>query len=421
MKNPYDQFFVTALDRTMKELASAPPAPIVDNYMLGGEAVSGFGGKDVPPEKWVVWFGFADERSLRLAREEKCALISRKMMASLKDSGLPADVAEEVEIRFTSSEAIEKAGGETAFLEAALLRDPVVARGTGRWPKPTPVPPTAEGGPLRAVGPAAPSSSFWVPDAPSQAALLGIAAVLVAFFGVFAGLPELPKWTLAGVLAVASAVVAYRHRRGKAGRLLDALVRATEGLGFRALADPRESLGRLGILGRSAFRGQRVSWALGRAAPTGRTILAGAPRSAFDDVHHLVMCWSLAGSPLPDFELSPGSVALGRQDIDFETDPEFSDRYRLRGRDEDAVRRIFRAEVREFFTRPSHDEDFLLVGHEVGDWRKMDLVTEGWYAESRGGWLIVYRPHPRAERAVGLLPVYLEMTQELFDLVTARR
>jgi hypothetical protein len=63
------------------------------------------------------------------------------------------------------------------------------------------------------------------------------------------------------------------------------------------------------------------------------------------------------GLGLPDFSLSPEGVfdklasALGRQDIDFATSPEFSRLYLLRGLHEDEVRRCFGAGARNYFER----------------------------------------------------------------------
>ncbi|MGE4615272.1 MAG: hypothetical protein AAEJ46_13135, partial [Planctomycetota bacterium] len=40
---------------------------------------------------------------------------------------------------------------------------------------------------------------------------------------------------------------------------------------------------------------------------------------------------------------------FGAQDFDFSAHPAFSKKYRLRGTDEDAIRDLFRPEVREYF------------------------------------------------------------------------
>ncbi len=58
---------------------------------------------------------------------------------------------------------------------------------------------------------------------------------------------------------------------------------------------------------------------------------------------------------LPEFSLRPEHMfhrigeKMGMQDIDFESHPRFSKRYLLQGPDEEAIRRLFTAEVLEFF------------------------------------------------------------------------
>lgn len=81
---------------------------------------------------------------------------------------------------------------------------------------------------------------------------------------------------------------------------------------------------------------------------------------------------------LPHFSLKPenffhkfGSL-LGMQDIDFDTHPEFSDQYLLKGEDEDAVREFFDEEKLNFFTQ-----------------------EKGWSVEGMGKTLLVYRHNKR--------------------------
>jgi hypothetical protein len=58
---------------------------------------------------------------------------------------------------------------------------------------------------------------------------------------------------------------------------------------------------------------------------------------------------------LPTFSLRPETIWhkiggwFGHQDIDFESHPGFSRLYLLRGRDEEAIRRLFTAEVLAFY------------------------------------------------------------------------
>jgi hypothetical protein len=87
-----------------------------------------------------------------------------------------------------------------------------------------------------------------------------------------------------------------------------------------------------------------------------------------------VAAFELPGPGLPWFRLSPEvffqkiGQALGDPDIDFDSNPEFSRKYQLRGSDPDAVRRLFE---REAVT--------CLAG------------LDGWSAEGGGAWLIVFR------------------------------
>jgi hypothetical protein len=77
---------------------------------------------------------------------------------------------------------------------------------------------------------------------------------------------------------------------------------------------------------------------------------------------------------MPDFLLAPENVfhkigqIFGYQDIDFETSPEFSSHYLLRGRDEEAIRSAFTADALAFLReRP------------------------GWNVEAQSGTVAVYR------------------------------
>ncbi len=81
---------------------------------------------------------------------------------------------------------------------------------------------------------------------------------------------------------------------------------------------------------------------------------------------------------LPDFSMSPENIlhrigeVFGMQDIDFETHPEFSRSYRLRGSDEAAIRELFGSAVLEHFTN-----------------------ERGWSLEGGGEWLVIYRASKR--------------------------
>jgi len=65
-----------------------------------------------------------------------------------------------------------------------------------------------------------------------------------------------------------------------------------------------------------------------------------------------VMCWETGEKKLPVFNISPEGFwkrlgqKLGRQDIDFDDDPTFSQAYELRGPDEAAIRAAFTPHIR---------------------------------------------------------------------------
>ena len=87
-----------------------------------------------------------------------------------------------------------------------------------------------------------------------------------------------------------------------------------------------------------------------------------------------VACFRLAGKRLPAFEMRPENLfdkigsRFGQQDIDFETNPEFSKSYLLRGKDEPSVRALFHPGLLMFFEQ-----------------------HKGWCVEGEGEWLGVYR------------------------------
>lgn len=97
-------------------------------------------------------------------------------------------------------------------------------------------------------------------------------------------------------------------------------------------------------------------------------------------VSQTVAAFPIKSRPLTDFELRPlGTLdkigsALGFQDIDFREDPDFSSRYVLKGKDEDAVRQLFIDRRRSACVRAR------------------DVCVEG-----GGGWLITYRARRRVE------------------------
>ena len=95
-----------------------------------------------------------------------------------------------------------------------------------------------------------------------------------------------------------------------------------------------------------------------------------------------------AGQGLPDLSLSPENFlhkigeVFGYQDIDFDSSPEFSAVYLLRGPDEQAIRTAFTPDIQGFFAQ-----------------------QPGWHVEVRGGSVGIYRSSKRCkpEEAPALL------------------
>ncbi len=87
-----------------------------------------------------------------------------------------------------------------------------------------------------------------------------------------------------------------------------------------------------------------------------------------------VAAFPRAGRPLPHFELEPEGrleKILGMQNIGFDSHPQFSKAWRLRGRDEAAVRGLFSPDLLSFF--------------ETVD------TGQGWRVEGAARWLLVRR------------------------------
>jgi hypothetical protein len=107
------------------------------------------------------------------------------------------------------------------------------------------------------------------------------------------------------------------------------------------------------------------------------------------------------GRALPDFMLGPENVfhkigqAFGYQDIDFESNPGFSSRYLLRGRDEAAIRTAFGIDTLTFL------EQHL-----------------GWTVEVKAGNVGIYRAGKRCKPDD--LPTFLEDSRAVLRMLTRR-
>jgi hypothetical protein len=86
------------------------------------------------------------------------------------------------------------------------------------------------------------------------------------------------------------------------------------------------------------------------------TISTGKSSATYDQTVFFVNSKNLG---LPDFIMKPENIGhkisafLGWEDIDFEAYPAFSDKYHLKGEDEDYIRHHFNDEVLKFFSKTS--------------------------------------------------------------------
>ncbi|MCI0354976.1 MAG: hypothetical protein L0099_08065 [Acidobacteria bacterium] len=117
-----------------------------------------------------------------------------------------------------------------------------------------------------------------------------------------------------------------------------------------------------------------------------------------------VAAFRLKRGVLPGFQLGPESVLhkvgalFGYQDIDFDSHPQFSSRFLVRGPDENAIRAVFDPGVLGFFE-----------GLEKG---------QRWWVEGQGEWLIAYRWAEETKPA--RLRQFLEEASAIATLVAGR-
>jgi carbonic anhydrase len=116
-------------------------------------------------------------------------------------------------------------------------------------------------------------------------------------------------------------------------------------------------------------------------------------------------CFGMREASLPSFSLRPETfwdkigTWFGYQNINFDTNPGFSDKYLLRGRDEEAVRGLFGEEVLGFFER----QPGLSVegyGHRLIFYRqskRVDPENIRGFLEEGFKVLALFRPPPDAE------------------------
>ncbi len=91
-----------------------------------------------------------------------------------------------------------------------------------------------------------------------------------------------------------------------------------------------------------------------------------------------IAAFEFSGAGLPAFEMRPEGLfarigqAFGHPDVDFDSSPEFSRHYQLRGQDPAAVRRLFERQA---------------VAHLA--------PTTGWSVEGHGSWMLVFQDSRR--------------------------
>jgi hypothetical protein len=190
-------------------------------------------------------------------------------------------------------------------------------------------------------------------------------------------------WLMGAGLAVmlCVALVAWRLEKQRSAALAEVALRL--GLSFQRKhsAVSGEPFARLPLFQRGhsqSFRNVAHGgdlWVFGYSYVTG----SGKNRSTHMQT---VAALRVAGASLPGFELAPEGFfdrlasSLGGQDIDLDEDPEFSRRYRLRGDDEGAVRRVFGPALRQQL-----------------------LLDDGGSLEGEGEWLLLYRRAKRVKPA----------------------
>jgi hypothetical protein len=167
-------------------------------------------------------------------------------------------------------------------------------------------------------------------------------------------------WPALVLLLASTALLAlaWYLKRARERQRLESLVSWAAGLGYAIEADCRplnEAGLESALTGLPIFRYGRAHNVLNLvrgAGPNGTELLfdhrftiPAGKRSA--TVDQTMAAFEVRGANLPAFELQPEGFiarigqALGKPDIDFDSNPEFSRAYQLRGRDADAVRRLF--------------------------------------------------------------------------------
>jgi len=183
--------------------------------------------------------------------------------------------------------------------------------------------------------------------------------------------------------------LAWYLTRARETKRLERLASWAEGLGYAIEAGSRplnEAGLESGLTRLPIFRhggGHKVLNLVRGAGPDGTELLfdhrftiPAAKRST--TVDQTIAAFEVRAANLPAFELMPEGFlarivqALGRPDIDFDSNPEFSRAYQLRGPDADAVRRLFERQAVSYMA-----------------------TTTGWSIQACGSWIVVFHLHRR--------------------------
>ena len=186
---------------------------------------------------------------------------------------------------------------------------------------------------------------------------------------------------LFGVALVALVAGMIVFTRARARRRAEALERVCVGMGFafepKGDLDQLKALGDLPLFNHGGSRRAR-NIMTGRVAEDAVKVIDYQYTTGGGE-HRKTVTQTIALFPggahaSPDLQLSPQNVfhkigkAFGYQDIDFESNREFSSRYLLRGRDETAIRAALHPDTLDFFAQ-----------------------QPGWSVEVRSGSVVVYR------------------------------
>jgi len=180
---------------------------------------------------------------------------------------------------------------------------------------------------------------------------------------------------IGGTLALVGSISWAANRARKARTEAMRVVATTMGFSFEEAVSP-ERLGPFPLMehgrgreGRNALTGQLA----GRATTICDYRYVVSSGKSSHEVNQTVVVFADNGG-LPDFELRPENAfhklaaVFGYQDIDFDSNEEFSKRYLLRGHDEDAIRRVFNSSA------------LMLLSSETG-----------WNIQATAGRLLVFR------------------------------